>query len=615
MNPKNTAFLVVLAAGLFAFIFFFERHQHKVEPGVPHVLPAFKPAEVTGVQILLPKSEISAERTNHTWQLTKPLIYPAQSNLIENLLQATAELTPQTQIPAQELKDRTKLNEEYGFDNPLATIVFQQGDEQRQLKLGHLTAPGDQIYAQVVGLDRVDIIDVEFVKKFVPRDANDWRDTLFINLSDSNFDQLTVANGAQGFVLQRESTNQPWHMFKPVRTRADYPKVDDLLQHLLQLRVARFVTDDEKADLESYGLQPPALEVKLDHGTNAVLGVDFGRSPTNDSGAIFVRQVGKSTVVLVPREAVAAWFSGAEEFRDRHLVRLDGRLPDLIEVTGYGTNQETFTVERTTNDSWHLTKPVEFPADTNMMRAFVEDFARLQVVRVDNRVAVNDAALPDPDFVRYGLVKPVRQYIIKRKAMSGSSNTVIAQLDFGSVKDGNIYVRRADLPEETSVYAVRESEFERLAATSQQLRVRRIWDFSEDDVTSIIIHQNGHEQKLIHKGPNHWSIAPGSQGMINELEVEVGAQELGLLEAANWIEASPANLARYGISDKSPQISVEVKLNGKLETLTLKIGWVPGGLRYGLVRMPDGQDWVFDFPPLVLAKFVSYLNLQDAPTP
>ncbi len=396
MNPKNTAFLVLLAAGLFAFIFFFERHLHKAEPGVIHVLPSFDAAAVTSLHVRLPKSgTISAERTNQGWQLTEPLVYPAQSALIEDLLQAVAELTPQTHISAQELKDRAKVDEEYGFDNPQATLDFQQGDELRQLKLGKLTAPGDQIYAQVVGLDRVDIIDVDFFRKFVPRSADDWRDTAFIKLNHPSFDQLTVANGAQEFILKRETSNQPWHMSKPVRTRADYPKVGELLRRLQQLRVARFVTDDDKADLEGYGLQPPVLDLKFDQGTNAVLTVDFGKSPTNDPGLIYARLGGQNTVVLVPRENVAPWFAGAEEFRDRHLVRLVGAT-EVVEVTG----QENFTVARETNDFWRVTRPAPFPADTNVMHAFLSALASLEVVRLDNRVAVNDAALPEPDFVR-----------------------------------------------------------------------------------------------------------------------------------------------------------------------------------------------------------------------
>ena len=131
-------------------------------------------------------------------------------------------------ISAQELKGRQGINEEYGFDNPQAHAGLSTTDgEQRTLKLGYLTAPGDQIYAQVVSGERVDIIDADFFKKYVPRQFDDWRDPAFVHLNGQAFDQVTLANGLQGYILQRQTTNDVWHMEKPVRTRADYPKIDN----------------------------------------------------------------------------------------------------------------------------------------------------------------------------------------------------------------------------------------------------------------------------------------------------------------------------------------------------------------------------------------------------
>src|ERR1700676_5275568 len=103
MNPKNTFILVVVAAGLLAFIFYVEPHLRRPKPATLKVLSAdFKPEAVTSVQILLAHQlEIRAERTNGGWQLTKPLVYPAQSAAIEKLLQAAADLSPQTIISAQ----------------------------------------------------------------------------------------------------------------------------------------------------------------------------------------------------------------------------------------------------------------------------------------------------------------------------------------------------------------------------------------------------------------------------------------------------------------------------------------------------------------------------------
>lgn len=416
MNPKNTILLVVFAAALFAFIFFFERHVHPVEPVAIRVMPDFKAADVTTVQVQLAgQLEIRAERTNGVWQLTKPLVYPAQSPAVENLLQAVAELSPQARLTAQELKGRRTVNEDYGFDNAQAILIFNQGGEQRTLRLGSLTAPGDQIYAQVVGLDGVNIIDADFFKQFVPRQANDWRDTAFVNLKGEDFDRLTVANGTQTFSVFREGTNSVWRMDKPVRTRADYPKLDALLLKLQNLRVTRFVRDDDRADLEAFGLQPAGLELKLDRGTNHVLSLQFGKSPTNDTNQVYARYNGQNTIVLVPREPVAAWQAGFQEFRDRHLVRLSGEQPEIIEVRG----EENFTLQRQTNGAWRVTQPVEFVAGTNLMRAFLTNLTGLEVLRLNNQVAESDAVLPELDFPKYGLVTPARQYILKRADSGG----------------------------------------------------------------------------------------------------------------------------------------------------------------------------------------------------
>src|SRR5580692_11590109 len=109
MNPKNTLLSVVVAAALFAFIFYVEPRLRKPKPAALKVLSAdFNPEAVTTVQIQLAHElEIRVERTNGGWQLTKPLVYPASSAAVEKLLEAAAELSPQTIIPAQELKGRT----------------------------------------------------------------------------------------------------------------------------------------------------------------------------------------------------------------------------------------------------------------------------------------------------------------------------------------------------------------------------------------------------------------------------------------------------------------------------------------------------------------------------
>ena len=65
MNPKNTWVWIIVAAGLFAFILGLKHFGGKPAVGPLPVLPGFKAAEVTSIQVHpAAQSVIRAERTN-----------------------------------------------------------------------------------------------------------------------------------------------------------------------------------------------------------------------------------------------------------------------------------------------------------------------------------------------------------------------------------------------------------------------------------------------------------------------------------------------------------------------------------------------------------------------
>jgi hypothetical protein len=231
----------------------------------------------------------------------------------------------------------------------------------------------------------------------------------------------------------------------------------------------------------------------------------------------------------------------------------------------------------------------------------------LEVLRTNNEVAVKDTVLPDADFPRYGLKTPSRSYVLKRAGKS-----VIAELDFGLEEEGKIYVRRGDQPDETSVYAVRADDFRKLPASSLQLHARRIWNFIEDDVLSVSIRQKGATIKMVRKGQNKWQFPPGW----DEIKLEMGALDLGALEAQTWVTRGDEDRAKYGFTEKSPRLMAEVQLNGKIQTLTLDFGGLsPNGLHYGEVKLDDGQNWIFEFSPIVHDQLTAFFPIEENPTP
>lgn len=582
MNPKNTWLWVVAAGALFAFIFFFEQHFHHPDNGPRKLLPDLNAADITAVQVR-PEGhqEMRAIRTNAAWQLAEPVTYPANSPAVENFLQALQHVTVATFISELDLKDNPDSDEAYGVEPPQISVVLYEGKSRLQIHFGHRTAPGDQVFVQVVGIAGISVVSAD-VLKFLPASATDWRETALADLARIPFDRVVVTNSGknQPLELQRNSTNKLWRMTLPMKARADNTKVEGALQDLGNLLVQHFVSDDPKADLESFGLQPPDFSIILARGTNVSLQLDFGKSPTNDSRLLYARTRGQNSVVTVSTNMLGLWRASYDVFRDRHLVRLSGPL-DAVEVHA----DDSFSLQWQTNDTWRIVPQngAAFPGDAKMAVAVVEQFGSMQVADFE-KDSVTELAWHD-----YGLAPPARQYVLKWSASTLGTNAP-TELDFGTNHDGKVFARRVG---EESVYGIAPSDYSKLPSVSWQLRDRNVWNFSENDVARIVIQQNGKTREIVHTGTNDWALAPGSQGVINDAAIEDTVHHLGNLTATAWAGRGEASLSRFGFATNGLHLTMQLK-NG--QKLGVQFGGeTPFGSRYASVVL-DNEPWIFEFP-------------------
>jgi uncharacterized protein DUF4340 len=130
MSSKKTILWLTVAALLFSFIFFYQRHVRPLPPGPAKVLPELRTELVTSV-LIRPfgpaQLQIRADRTNGVWRLSQPLSYPAQPDRVQKLLEFLQQLKSVQYISASELRTNANADEEYGFASPQATVVIQQG--------------------------------------------------------------------------------------------------------------------------------------------------------------------------------------------------------------------------------------------------------------------------------------------------------------------------------------------------------------------------------------------------------------------------------------------------------------------------------------------------------
>ncbi|MEY2409871.1 MAG: hypothetical protein QOF48_2541 [Verrucomicrobiota bacterium] len=590
MTPwRTTWILLALVVALFAFIVVFERGSGNlpVDKITPTRLLSFKAADVTNIAVHVTNQLLlRVVRTNATspWALTVPISYPAQQHAVEWILAQLENLQPQTRISQDEMTAHKRTSAEYGLDLPAATVTIQFQGQRKEIHFGARTPLGDQIFAQVLHEPEVFTAPAALFNR-LPRAVNDWRDTTLIDFRGIAPTRLEVRSPGNGFAIEVDQTNKVFALTKPTPARADAGKVDLLVRQLAAAQVTAFINDNPRADLESYGLQPVETEFAAGIGTNDLIVVQFGKSPTNDPGSVYARRMAQTNIVLVSKELLDFLQQPHKEFRDLRLMNFDPATVDSVEVVGL-TN---FMVRRSTNDTWVTADASPMTIDAGLMKDWLDSMARL-TGDVEADVVTDFKTL-------YGLDPPARQYVIRAASTNSAgiaSNRVVAELHLGSVQDEKVFARR---PDEATVYAVRPGDIARLPYERWQLQPRRVWSFTTNQVSRLTVEYRGKSRTFQRSAANQWNYAPGSQGIIrNPLAIEETVHHLGELRAAAWTARGEDYRLVYGFKDNPDAITLELKNGDKPQTLRLEFGnRAPNQVPYGLAVI-DGQTRIFEIP-------------------
>jgi hypothetical protein len=591
MNWRTTWLLVGVAAALFGFIFLFERHLPTSGPDTttPALLAQFKAASARTLQLRHgTRFVIALERTNGSWHYLRPFEYPAATLKVDGFLRALEDVLPSAYITPQEIVARKQTRADFGFDAPAIALSLESANGPHALRFGARTPAGDQIYLEVDGKPGIYVVSTAILDR-LPRTQNDWRDTALFASPADQFDRVEVTRaGSGGFALQRDTTNKLWRLTRPAH-RADQLMVAALLNELAEARIAAFVSDDVRVDLESFGLHAPEAELTVAIGNN-VQRILIGRSPTNESALVFARQVNDTNVVLVSTNVLAIIRKDFTDLRDRRLVSFAPETITSIDVRG----EETFTITRQPSGQWTV---AEVPVDS----AWIEErLAGLTQMQVD---FVKDVAT---DLAPFALDPPRRQITLRAAVTNGAlvTNTIVTRLDFGTNRDPeSVYVRRAD---EASVYTIPAFHYQRLPSAVWQLRDHRVWAFTTNQVARVVVREDGNTRQWIRQPNGNWAVTTGE---VLPYAMEEIMFRLGELTTPVWLARGEAARQQYGFKATNYQLTIDLADNGKIRTVTMDFGG------QNQLRVPyasvviDGQPWIFEFPWQLIPEMQRHLSI------
>jgi len=593
MSGKATIRWVVLALALLGYILVFERNQptsREQQLASQQFLSELDPARVTRIEVIRTNGTIVALKREGRWQIADPP-YPAQSGLIQSWLDRLPGLPLQTVVTADELVPQADGAEAFGLSTPQATVSLRQGDRDIQFAIGAESLVGNRVYVQREGEPGVFVTDARLLEG-LPQTPSDWRDRRLVDLGDQTFTAFRVQSGeGRVFEIGQREGSEAWRLLSPRTARVDVAKVAQLLQQLLALQVEEFVEDTPGPDLDRFGLAPPQLSVELLQRTNQVLSIQFGKASPTAPDQVYARRSGYPNVVLVSGDV-------AQELAAPYTVFLDQRLVDRslvptrrVEVL----SAAPFVLQQQTNGVWQIIRPELLLADPELVEAFLARVQALTILEIAKEVASVD------DMAQFGLASPIIEYSFYDTPDKSGTNSLLAQLDVGGSRGSDVYVKRND---ESSIYAVGLEKTLLLPRAGFELRDRRVWSFSTNEVQAVTLEAKAHTYQLLRGERGDWRFAADSQGMVNTFALEEAVFRLGQLQAHVWVaQGEEVVLGSYGLDPAAGTCTIKLLQSGEEKNRSISFGAPsPSGGPYALCEV-DGQPTVFELP---LETFVPY---------
>ena len=537
MKWKTTLVLFVIAAGVFAYLFFVERNRPGTEEATRQAqnVVNFSRDKVNGIVIQNGDDQIDIRRRDDKWRLEIPIKDQADGSVVNSLLLDLENWQKDAAISAKEMEaDKNKLAD-YGLANPKLRLKLIGPDTPPEIFFGKDAALEGKMYVRF-GNSKETFLANQSVKKAIDKKPEDFRDRKLTDLIMAQVVRVVLKTSAGEMELQKKGDH--WDILKPLHTRADDQKVSDLIAQVTTARIQQFVADD-RGDLHPYGLAEPhgsltlfAQNDKSAGRTDSSRGeqgqtLQIGGPATageKEKDQVYVRFSPRGFVYTLPKKIEEILNSKPNDLRDRHLVRIDTKILDRLTIDAPGKGK---TVLARKDENWTIASRNNTPANSDEVRRIIDRLQNEQVTKFVEDVASN---LP-----KYGLDKPqlivtFSSFASENTAETKAGEQPFASVAFGKVEGNDVYARVGDEP---FVVAVRRNLLDRIFADPIQWQDLSIFNFKPEQIHRLSV-TTDKESALVRAANNQWNWAKGS-GPINQTNLQSLLDSLATLRTVRWI--------------------------------------------------------------------------------
>ena len=435
-------------------------------------------------------------------------------------------------------------------------------------------ASESETYVRLAGGDQI-VVAKSNLRNLFKTKPLEYRDQQLWNFAAENathveiVDRLTPDNPV-AYAFARDGGR--WMMESPVAARAS-GKVDEMLRTFCRMRVAQW-EDDDRAKLPVYGLEPPALDIKVtveemvpvkkdaeesrlaqDEGEEAdeekapVTGKKTSlyqlhvadRSPIGEDAKVYIRAGDDAAVGTVPKATTDKFKPVMTEWRDMQITTADATQTNRIDLNVLG--QTSAFVQR---DARWVFESDGAPAEQH---AVVELLAAIKGLKA---VAFTDT--PGSEGTP-GFDNPQADVRLTIPGVDG-----VERITVGAYSDPAtrrlVYVRRND----GAAAKVKSDDVAVLLRSVLAYRDRTVFDLQADRIRRIVLSTaskfaGGRNVMAFERGDDLWSMTLPVSAPVRDDQVNKLVSSLGSLKAES-VTAESGQASAFGLLDPAATVAI-----------------------------------------------------------
>ena len=621
MRSPTTLLLLIAVLLLGGYIALVERQSELQDRRQERARRAlrFDPARVSGLRLATAHLQVALEKETGAWRLVQPVRARADAGEVARILETLEQLVRSDIITGREQREQNLSLEDFGFTQPRARISLREGGRDMTLLIGRDTPLGGNMFVKVETENSVFVASTNLMA-ILPAQVADLRERQLFQGLPGEVARLDIRR-ADGLLQLARTDQGVWRMQKPYAGRASFAGVQELLNHLFEIRVVDFVADTIAA-ASLYGLDEPVAQVTLAGGrAQGEQVLRLGRPVESRPQEIYATLEGFEHVFSVPATLLDTLAARASELRDRRLLTLPAHDIGYIRME---EEEHAIGLARADDSTWSAQEPRQFKVSSARMQAVLSEWTGLRIETfIDN---------PGTNLAKWGLSPPARRITFARRAPAPAAAPVAApapaQVAAATAVPATahpddsvtVLVAREEIPDpnlvlvklanEEPLYRVSRDGLAVLPMDSLYFRDPVILALEGGDIRSLSRSVNGEQQTVERTSATTEFKAMAGQA-VDTAGVSNVLAALQQVSAQDFVVEDPEVLETWGLAQPRAALSIGLSGQGALGKAII-IGDDAGpDTVFAMLR---GQGLVFTLPKRVRDHLLSNLYQQKTET-